>query len=118
MNIKKLDCVENINLNKYILFKEHVKNHMKYPDWLGDFSKELHEKIGNEIDENIDVLITVGNEAKYIAKNAKAKEIFEYDSNKDAINRIKNIINQNDAILLKASNGMRFFDIASSIQEF
>ena len=85
---------------------------------LGDFSKELHEKIGNEIDENIDVLITVGNEAKYIAKNAKAKEIFEYDSNKDAINRIKNIINQNDAILLKASNGMRFFDIASSIQEF
>lgn len=40
MNIKKLDCVENINLNKYILFKEHVKNHMKYPDWLGDFSKE------------------------------------------------------------------------------
>ena len=36
---------------------------------LGDYSKQLHEKVGEEVvKNNIDVLITVGKEAKNIAK--------------------------------------------------
>jgi len=31
---------ENIDLNKYIEVRELVKQSMKYPDWLGDFSKD------------------------------------------------------------------------------
>ena len=38
---------------------------------LGDFSKELHEKVGKEvIRQKIDILITVGEDAKFIAKEA------------------------------------------------
>ena len=36
---------------------------------LGDFSKDIHQKIGYEVEKNkIDILITVGQEAKYIAQ--------------------------------------------------
>lgn len=82
---------------------------------LGEFSKELHEKVGVEVDSSIDILITIGEEAKNIAKESEAKEILEFNSNIEAINRIKNIMNKNDAILLKASNGMRFYEIANAI---
>lgn len=84
---------------------------------LGEFSKELHENVGKCAD-NIDVLVTVGKEAKYIAKMSKAKEIYEFDNNEDAINQIKEIINKDDIILVKASNGMKFIDIVNQIKEF
>ena len=47
---------------------------------LGEFSQKLHEDVGREIND-IDILITIGKESKNIAKNAKAKEIIEYDNN-------------------------------------
>lgn len=41
MKLSELNCVnENINLDEYIKFREDVKKHMEYPEWLGDFSKE------------------------------------------------------------------------------
>lgn len=84
---------------------------------LGEFSVSLHEKVGLEVSEDIDILITVGEDAKNIAKKAMAKEVFEFNSNIEAITRIKDIIRENDAILLKASNGMHFNEIASQIIE-
>ena len=82
---------------------------------LGEYSKQLHEKVGLEVDENIDLLITIGKEAKYIAEKSNAKQKLEYDNLQDAIDKIKEIENKNDAILLKASNGMKLFEIASAI---
>lgn len=41
MRLKELKCInESINLDEYIEFREKVKEKMKYPEWLGDFSKE------------------------------------------------------------------------------
>ena len=82
---------------------------------LGEYSKQLHEKVGLEVDENIDLLITIGKEAKYIAEKSNAKQKLEYDNLQDAIDKIKEIENKNDAILLKASNGMKLFEIASAL---
>ena len=82
---------------------------------LGEYSKQLHEKVGLEVDENIDLLITIGKEAKYIAEKSNSKQKLEYDNLQDAIEKIKEIENKNDAILLKASNGMKLFEIASAI---
>ena len=84
---------------------------------LGEYSKTLHENVGKCI-ENIDVLITIGKEAEYIADNAKAKTVYKFDDNDTAINKIKEIINQDDIILVKASNGMKFIDIINAIKEF
>ena len=86
---------------------------------LGEYSKTLHENIGKVvIDNKIDILITVGNEAKNIAKIAKneVKKVVVCNTNKEAISEINKIKEVNDCILLKASNGMHFMEILEGIK--
>ena len=40
MKLENLKCIENIDIDKYIEFREKVKENMEYKEWLGDFSKE------------------------------------------------------------------------------
>ena len=86
---------------------------------LGDFAKKLHEEVGNEVfKNNIDILITVGELSKNIAKTAKEKglkEVYECDNNKEAAQILNAKIQKNDLILLKASNGMKFGEIFDAI---
>ena len=88
---------------------------------LGEFSKELHEKVGKEVSKNnIDILICCGENAKYIAEAAKKGEMDKnyiyYFENKDEIEKfIKQIWKKGDAILFKASNGMKFFEIVEKL---
>ena len=90
---------------------------------LGEFSKELHKKVGEEVVKNkIDILITVGNLAKEIAKEAiergmKEKDIFICNNNDEAASLIKQQASKGDAILLKASNGLNFQEIFNKIYE-
>lgn len=84
---------------------------------LGSFSKELHEKVGEEVSKNnIDILICSGENAKYIYEKAKEKMDIQnvyYTHDKDEIISILEKINRpGDVILLKASNGMKFYDLA------
>lgn len=85
---------------------------------LGDFSKKLHEGVGNAVVENkVDILITVGKEAKNIAKIAMENnvETHEYTDNNSAISKLKEILKPEDAVLVKASNSMNFKEIVSAI---
>lgn len=88
---------------------------------LGEFSKELHEKVGKEVTKNkIDILICSGKNAKYIVdealKNGMDKNKVYYFEDKE---KIKEFVKQNwksgDAILFKASNGMKFFEIVENL---
>lgn len=88
---------------------------------LGSFAEELHEKVGNEVAKNnIDVLVTVGENAKYI--NKKVEELnskiqnYHFNSNKEAANYLNKAIKKEDVILLKASNGMKFSEILENIK--
>ena len=86
----------------------------------GEFSNTLHEKVGEEvIKNNVDVLITVGKEARNIANVAKNKkiEIYEFESNQDAISKLKKIIKKEDTILVKASNSMNFKEIVNAFKD-
>lgn len=85
---------------------------------LGDFSKKLHEGVGNAVVENkVDILITVGKEAKNIAKIAMENnvETYEYTDNNSAISKLKEILEPEDAVLVKASNSMNFKEIVASL---
>ena len=84
---------------------------------LGDFSKELHEKVGSEVcKNNIDILICSGDYAKYIAKKAEeegmCKENIYFEEKENILGLLKNIVKPGDVILFKASNGMKFFELA------
>ena len=83
---------------------------------LGSYSEKLHKDVGLLVGKNIDILITVGKESKYIAEKSNAKEIYEFDSNNQAIEKLKSIITKDDVILLKASNSMKFNEITNSIK--
>ena len=88
---------------------------------LGEFSKQMHQKMGEEVvNNNIDILITVGAEAKTIADTVKNKsksiEVYSFNNNQDASNLLKQIMRENDAVLVKASNGMHFDEIVEYIK--
>ena len=90
---------------------------------LGDFSKELHEKVGKEvIRQKIDILITVGEDAKFIAKEAleegmNKSRVHITNSNEEAAKLLREIMKKEDKVLLKASNSMKFGEIYNKIKE-
>jgi len=90
---------------------------------LGEYSEELHTELGKIVKENnIDILITIGENAKNISKSAidngmDSDSVYIFDNNKDAIEKIKNIIKPNDTILLKASYGMNFIEIYNELKK-
>ena len=87
---------------------------------LGEFTKELHEKVGEEVVKNkIDVLITVGEHAEEIANKAEGlgmKDILKLKDIDNAAEHIKNNMKNGDLILLKASNSMNFSKILEYIK--
>ena len=89
---------------------------------LGDYSEKLHRDIGKVVEkEKIDILITVGDYAKYINEEAiklgfNKNNSYNFMDNKDAIKLINEIKKSNDKILVKASNSMNFKEIVDSIK--
>ena len=88
---------------------------------LGEYSKELHEKVGEEVvKNNIDILICSGENAKYIINKAIESGMNEsnaiYFENRDDVKKfIKMNWKKGDSILFKASNGMKFFEIVEKL---
>ncbi len=88
---------------------------------LGDYSEELHKKVGEEVvKNNIDLLITVGKLAEYIAEKATEmglQTVYTLNNNNEAIKLLKETIRKGDLILLKASNAMNFTKILEEIKK-
>ena len=88
---------------------------------LGEYSKDLHEKVGEVVAKNkIDKLITVGELSKNIANKAMAlgmekENIIECENTETATKKLKEIIQTGDVILLKASNAMKFSTILEKL---
>ena len=88
---------------------------------LGEFSEELHEKVGKEVVKNkIDILICCGKNAKYIVENAekegmKKQNIYYFETREQVEELVKKIWQSGDSILFKASNVMKFFNIVENL---
>ena len=89
---------------------------------LGKFSEELHEKVGEEVAKNnIDILLCCGENSKFIVKSAQEhrmnkENIYYLENKQEIINKLKQIIDKNDVILVKASNGMKFSEIVEELK--
>lgn len=87
---------------------------------LGDYTKQLHEKVGKTVSElNIDVLVTVGEYGRIIANetiNNGLKNVYSFDNNKQVMDVITTIIKPNDCVLLKASNSMKFIELVEYLK--
>ena len=88
---------------------------------LGEYSKKMHEDVGIEVVKNkIDVLVTVGEYARYI--NDKSISVgfnknnsYHYDSNIECIDFLKGFLKRGDTVLFKGSNGMKLYEIIDEI---
>lgn len=88
---------------------------------LGEYSKELHKKVGKEVVKNkIDILICVGKEVTYMAQQAiedgmEKENIYLCNDNEEAIQILKQKLQPEDVVLLKASNSLNFTQICEAI---
>jgi len=89
---------------------------------LGEFSESQHTAVGKMVfDAGIDMLITVGHEAEYIAKGARelgfGGEIYSFKDNVQLKDRVNELIKPGDYILFKGSRGMKLEEISQYIAE-
>ncbi|QEK11949.1 UDP-N-acetylmuramoyl-tripeptide--D-alanyl-D-alanine ligase [Crassaminicella thermophila] len=90
---------------------------------MGEYSTKGHYDVGIEVaKQSVELLITIGEKAKNIAKGAiengfDKKNIFLCKNNKEAINILKDLLQRKDAVLIKGSRGMRMEEIVEYIQE-
>lgn len=88
---------------------------------LEKYSEEIHRKVGIEVfTHKIDMLVTVGNESKYIAEEVKylgmpKENVTSFNTTEEATDYLNNILRKNDVVLLKAAHGMQFLKIFDGI---
>ena len=87
---------------------------------LGDYAKELHEKVGEEVAKNnIDILIYAGENSKNIAKKAQENnsniKIYFQKNNEEILRKLQENLRDGDIVLVKASNGMKFYEICQKL---
>lgn len=91
---------------------------------LGEYSEEIHRKVGEDVvNNNIDILITVGEFSKYIKdeaiKNGFNKEnIYSFEKQEDTYNLLKTILKNEDLVLIKGSHGINLENVVEEIMKF
>lgn len=89
---------------------------------LGKISRELHRTVGEAVAENgIDTLLCFGEMSEYYVKGAVKKGFDEknakvFMSKSELAEYLNNIMKKGDAVLFKASRGMKFEEIIEMIK--
>ena len=85
---------------------------------LGEYAEKLHRLVGEEVyKNNIDILVCTGENAKLIADEAlkcgmKKENIYYFEDEGNVLEFLKNEVKFGDVVLFKASNGMKFYELA------
>ena len=86
---------------------------------LGEYSEELHRKVGKEVAQNnIDILICTGENSKYIIEEAKKNknlQTYFMNNNEQIVEKLSQELRNGDVVLVKASNAMKFFEICQKL---
>ena len=88
---------------------------------LGEYTKEIHEQVGEGITpDTLDILITVGNNAKYIKETAlknnfSNSNIYSFIDSNELIQSIDKILSTNDIVLLKGSHSMNLYKVVEHL---
>ncbi|MGB9608756.1 MAG: UDP-N-acetylmuramoyl-tripeptide--D-alanyl-D-alanine ligase, partial [Minisyncoccia bacterium] len=88
---------------------------------IGKYSIFAHERIGKIAADSTNILITVGPRAKFIAESAKKnglkqKNILSFNTVEEAIDPVMQLIKPGDLILIKASHGIRLYELADILK--
>lgn len=90
---------------------------------LGDYSQSIHKQVGEFIAKSkVNYLIAIGNDARYIFERAmecgmNPAYIKYFPDKESSYDYLKSFLKPNDAVIVKASNGMKFNEIVNKIRE-
>lgn len=90
---------------------------------MGEYAEKCHYSVGKEVLVGaVDMLITVGRTAEFIAKGAidigfSSKNTFICQNNNDVIEHLRRVLSEGDVILIKGSRGMKMEEIVEYLQE-
>jgi UDP-N-acetylmuramoyl-tripeptide--D-alanyl-D-alanine ligase len=85
---------------------------------LGNFEEEGHHKVGCRAADVVDLLIVIGQRAKFIVRGAEecgldASLVLELDSNQAAIAYLQDNLGPDNVVLIKGSNAQKLDEIVS-----
>lgn len=107
-----LELLSKVDNRKVFIFADILE--------LDVFGECIHTDIGNVVlDNNIDVLITVGSLSKYTydVVNNKDKECYYFENNDKLLENIDRILDDGDMVLVKGSNGMKLIDVVNYLKD-
>lgn len=88
---------------------------------LGDYSEEAHRNCGKYLaDAGIDLLMTYGEKAKFVADSARENgiiRIFSFDDKNDLATKLISIMKPGDVIAFKGSRGMKLEEVTEKVRE-
>ncbi len=91
---------------------------------LGDYSEKIHREIGNDVvNNNIDILITVGNLASFIKDEAlkngfSSKNVYSFDKQEETYELLSNLLKKDDIVLIKGSHSINLVKVVEKIMNF
>ncbi len=88
---------------------------------IGKYTIEAHETIGEKVAKVSDLLITVGERAKFIAQGAKNKgmpadNILQFDEINEAKKRLQEIMKEGDLVLIDGSREMKMEEMVKEVK--
>ena len=84
---------------------------------LGDEAANSHKAVGSYAKDKIDVLITTGDFKEDYKLGFENNDIRIYNTKEEIIEDLKNIIQKDDVVLVKASRGIKFEDITKGLEK-
>lgn len=89
---------------------------------IGKYTLEAHEAIGAFAGKFLDILVTVGSRAKFIAEAANGvglakKNIYVFDTADEAKGKVQDLIKKGDLILVKASRAIELNKVVEEIRQ-
>jgi UDP-N-acetylmuramoyl-tripeptide--D-alanyl-D-alanine ligase len=89
---------------------------------LGEFEERGHRMVGARAAQVVDLLITVGERAKWIAAEARTARLSEsqvvvLETSDDVIEYLGDKVGEGDVVLVKGSRGMRLDRIVTALEK-
>jgi UDP-N-acetylmuramoyl-tripeptide--D-alanyl-D-alanine ligase len=88
---------------------------------IGKYTPEAHERVGDIAAEFVDILVTVGARAKFIAEAAQAAgmkkaDIFSYDTAEEAQKPVQDMMQKGDLVLIKGSHSIGLDKVVEEVK--
>lgn len=89
---------------------------------LGDHTLRAHERAGEQVVEAVDILITVGMRAKFIAYKAREKgmhqeQVYVCETAEEAGKKLQELMREGDAVLIKGSRSIGLEKVIEEVRE-